>query len=62
MCLSLCETGQIAKTIIQGDRDCVGTEDNLRNAVAEFNSSLSLLGHTMTFRTFEELKGRFVGY
>ena len=50
--------GNIGKTVVMGDDALTVVEVGLRDAVDEFNSTLSHFGHGIGFRTYEIVQGK----
>lgn len=47
------DSGNIVGDIVIGDGDCESVEADLRNAVAEFSSTLANFGFNVVFQHFE---------
>jgi hypothetical protein len=45
-----------------GDNDCNSACTVLKEAIAEFNASLSMFGHSIGIKTLEEVKGNHTEY
>jgi len=56
-CRSLTSVGRVAMTIFTGDNACNSACTILKEAIAEFNASLSIFGHSVGIKTLEEVKG-----
>lgn len=50
-------SGRIAKEIFQGNKEREASRRDLEMAIQEFISELSNFGHSLTFRTFDCVKG-----
>ena len=50
-------SGSMASTLVKGDNESDAVEAELRTAIDEFQATLSHLGHTVGFRTFELVTG-----